>query len=183
MKTGNVQNIGPAVKIHCSGGVSTLKWTSPNQIAAGCKDHSIKLINVERHQVEEILFTSHKVPTTIDSSKESTLLTGHEDSVIRLWDVRSGASEKTYKSAFESHSQWISKVQFNQSVENVFISASYDGTVKLWDLRNEETPLSTLKRKDASLPDDYKVFDLEWNGPSQIISGGSDSHVSIHTIQ
>jgi len=34
----------------------------------------------------------------------------------------------------------------------------------MWDIRNEERPLSTLKRKADS--DDYKVFALEWNGAS-----------------
>jgi len=97
--------------------------------------------------------------------------------------VRTGASERNAKAEYEAHSQWVSTVQFNHSVDNVFLSGSFDGTVKLWDLRNLEAPLSTLKRKDTSLPEDYKVFDLEWNGPSQIISGGSDSHVSVHTLQ
>jgi WD40 repeat protein len=64
----------------------------------------------------------------------------------------------------------------------LFLSGSYDGTVKLWDLRNEETALSTMKHKDAAATDDYKVFAVEWNGASHIISGGSDSHVSVHTI-
>ena len=183
MKTGQAQSIVPTAKINCAGGLSSIKWTSPNRIVAGCKDHTLKLINVERQQTEEVIFTEHKVPTSIDSSKESILLTGHEDSLIRLWDSRSGTSERSFKSLYESHSKWISSVQFNSSVDNIFISSSFDGTVKLWDLRNEESPLSTLKRKDASLSEDYKVFDIEWNGPSQIISGGSDSHVSIHTLQ
>ncbi len=69
----------------------------------------------------------------------------------------------------------------------MFISGSYDGTVKLWDLRNEERPLSTLKRKleedsKKELSHDYKVFAVEWNGPSQILSGGSDSHISAFTL-
>jgi WD40 repeat protein len=110
VKTSQVSNIGPAAKIHCAGGISSLKWASPNQIAAGCRDHTIKLVNVERQQVEEVIFTSHKVPTSLDSTKGSLLLTGHEDSVIRLWDVRTGASERNAKAEYEAHSQWVSTV-------------------------------------------------------------------------
>lgn len=111
-------------------------------------------------------------------------MTGHEDSSIKLWDVRSGANEKKYKSSYDGHEGWVSQVKFNNNVENVFISGSYDSTVKMWDIRNEERPLATLKRKgdDKSHSDDYKVFGLEWNGASQILSGGSDSHISVHTI-
>jgi WD40 repeat protein len=72
----------------------------------------------------------------MDSAQESTLITGHEDAVVRLWDVRSGASEKTFKAQYEGHDKWISQVKFNQNVDNIFISGSYDGSVKLWDLRN-----------------------------------------------
>lgn len=124
-----------------------MKWAGPSTIYAGCYDHQIKIINVDKLQIEEVLFTNHKVPTSIDSVQESLVLTGHEDSTIRLWDVRSGLSEKRFKSQYEGHSSWVSQVKFNNNVENVFISGSYDGTVKLWDLRNEERPLSTLKRK------------------------------------
>jgi ribosome biogenesis protein YTM1 len=91
-------------------------------------------------------------------------------------------SERTFKSQYESHDRWVSRVKFNENVENLFISSSYDGTVKVWDVRNEETPLFTLKRKQESPSDEYKVFATEWNGPSQIISGGSDSKISVHTI-
>ena len=172
--------IAPSAKVHCSGGLSSLKWIGPNRIVAGCLDHSLKLINAERQQVEEILFTSHKVATCLDSSKETTLITGHEDATVRLWDIRSGQSEKTFKQKYEGHEKWISQVKFNQSVDNLFLSGSYDGTVRLWDIRNEETALATMKHQTQT--DDYKVFAVEWNGSSQIISGGSDSHVSIHTI-
>lgn len=108
VKSDTVQQIAPSAKIHCSGGISSLKWSGPGKIFAGCNDHSLKLVNVERQQVEEILFTQHKVPTAIDATKESSLISGHEDGVVRLWDVRSGSSEKIYKSQFESHSKWIS---------------------------------------------------------------------------
>ncbi len=157
-----------------------MKWSGPAKIFASCLDHTLKLINVDRGQVDEIMFTQHKVATCLDSSTDSTLITGHEDAVVRLWDIRSGQSEKNFKSTYEGHSKWISQVHFNYSVDNIFLSGSYDGEVKLWDIRNEESPLATLKRKEA--PADYKVFALEWNGASQIISGGSDNQVSVHTL-
>lgn len=111
-------------------------------------------------------------------------MTGHEDGSVKLWDARTGGSEKKAKASFEAHESWVSQVKFNQNVENIFLSGSYDGTIKMWDIRNEEMPLATLKRKQekGSANDDYKVFALEWNGPSQILSGGSDSHISLHTI-
>ncbi len=74
----------------------------------------------------------------------------------------------------------MTSVNFNPSSEYVFISGAMDGSVKLWDLRNKESPLSNLKHKIKD--DDYKVFSTAWNGASQIISGGSDSHISVHTM-
>ena len=49
-------------------------------------------------------------------------------------------------------------------------------------MRNEKTPLSVLKRATTSQQADEKVFALNWNGGSQILSGGSDSHISVHEI-
>ena len=64
----------------------------------------------------------------------------------------------------------------------MFLTSALDGLVKLWDMRNEKSPLSVLKRATASEQTDAKVFGLEWNGGSQILSGGSESHISVHEI-
>ena len=171
-------------KISCpGGGISSLKWVGPSKIFAACQDHTIKLVNADKYQVEEVLFTQHKVATCLDAFNEDLLLTGHEDALIKLWDVRTGIAERTFKSQYDAHSKWVSQVKFNNNVEHVFLSGSYDGSLKLWDTRNEERPLTTLKRKGGKESDnDYKVFAVEWNGPSQILSGGSDSHIAVHQV-
>lgn len=35
-------------KINCTGGISALKWAGPSRIFAGCYDHSVKLVNVDK---------------------------------------------------------------------------------------------------------------------------------------
>jgi len=78
----------------------------------------------------------------------------------------------------------VSKVKFNPASEHVFISAGLDGIVKLWDTRNSTDALCSLKRKNSSGKEesDVKLFGACWNGQSQVISGGSDSHISVHNI-
>ena len=74
-----------------------MKWLNPTHILAGCFDHSLKLINVEKNLIEEIMLTNYKVPTAIDAIQDNVVLTGHEDCVVRLWDLRSTNMEKKFK--------------------------------------------------------------------------------------
>ena len=111
--------------------------------------------------------TDHKVPTCLDTGLESLILTGGEDSIIRLYDTRAnGMQRPQMKSKYEGHTRYINQIKFNSFVENVFISASIDGTVRLWDLRNTDVPLANLKHKSAENCEDFKVFGLDWNGTS-----------------
>jgi len=118
------------------------------------------------------------VPTCIDTAQGNLVLSGSEDSIIRLWDTR--AQDKMVHQ-YQGHQRWISQVQFNATNENIFISGSLDGSVKLWDLRNDEMPVANLKTKNTS-DEAYKIFACEWNGASQILSGGSSSHINVHSM-
>lgn len=134
---------------------------------------------MERQKVQASVFTNHKVTTTLDcnfSNDNQLVLAGHEDGLVRLYDLRQTQVKQT--KTFECHDRYISQVQINPRAENVFVTCALDGLLKMWDLRNEQAPLFELKRKDAG--DDAKLFGLAWNGASQILSGGSDSRVSVH---
>mgnify|MGYP000966036200 FL=1 len=138
---------------------------------------------MERQKVQATIFTNHKVASTIDSNfaNESQLvLAGHEDGLVRLYDLRQ--TQVKHAKTFECHERYISKVKINPRAENVFVTCALDGLLKLWDLRNEQAPLYILKRKAEQDSDDAKLFGLAWNGASQILSGGSDSHVSVHQM-
>ena len=63
------------------------------------------------------------------------VLCGHEDGVVRLYDLKMSQSKQT--KTFECHSRGITSIKINPRAENVFITGGLDGKVKMWDLRNE----------------------------------------------
>ena len=165
--------------------MNSLSWLDGDTLVAGCEDHSIKLVDIEKsYIIKQSILTSHKVPTCMDTSSRNLILTGSEDSTIRLWDCRTGSERpaKQMLHSYQGHQAWISSVQLNPQDENIFISGSLDGTARLWDIRNDEVPIANLKQKHGKPVDEFKVFSVEWNGSSQILSGGSDSHISVHTL-
>ena len=162
-----------------------MSWASQSVLIAGCTDHQLRVFDMERQQVQASIFTNHKVATTIDSNfvnDNQLVLAGHEDGMVRLYDLRQTQVKQT--KAFECHDRYISNVKINTRAENVFVTCALDGLLKLWDMRNEQAPLYVLKRGGgaASESEDAKLFGLAWNGASQILSGGSDSHVSVHQM-
>lgn len=141
---------------------------------------------MERMTAQATIFTNHKVATCIDSNfvgENQLILAGHEDGLVRLYDLRQAQVKHT--KTFECHDRYISSVKINPRSENVFVTCALDGLLKLWDMRNEQAPLYVLKRGNslsADQEEDAKLFGLAWNGASQILSGGSDSHVSVHQM-
>lgn len=79
--------------IQVNGGVQSLNWLDSDTIVAGCQDHAIKLVDIEKSfVVKQSIMLEHKTPTCMDTNGENLILAGCEDSVIRLYDTRvSGA--------------------------------------------------------------------------------------------
>jgi WD40 repeat protein len=72
-----------------NGGVKSLSWLNGETLVVGCEEHAIKLIDAERGAfVKQSILTQHKVPTCMDCSQGSLILSGSEDATIRLWDTR-----------------------------------------------------------------------------------------------
>jgi WD40 repeat protein len=156
-----------------------MKWSTVDSIVCGGNDHQIKIMDVTKQAVQESIFTQHKTMTAVDTSG-MMVLAGMEDGLIKVFDLRSQSTKAQSVMEFAAHQKWVSQVKCNPQSENVFLSAGYDGKVKMWDLRNATEPLSTLKRATAGEKD--KVFGVAWNGASQILSGGVDSHISVHEM-
>ena len=169
--------------MRCQNGVQSMTWAAQSTLITGCTDHQLKVFDVEKLLAQASVFTNHKVITALDSNfanQNQLVLGGHEDGVVKLYDLRQ-AQAKLSKT-FECHDRSITQVKINPCAENVFVTCAIDGDLKLWDMRNEQAPLSVLKRATSGNQDDVKLFALNWNGGSQILSGGSDSHISVHEM-
>ena len=87
-----------------------INWLNGDNLVAGCMDHAIKIVDVENsHSVKQSILMEHKVATCMDTSQDYLVLTGSEDSQIRLWDTRSGSQKPARRLAntYQGHQKWI----------------------------------------------------------------------------
>jgi WD40 repeat protein len=97
--------------LKCQSGVACMSWASDETLVAGCTDHQLKVFDMNKLTVAESLFTNHKVVTCLDSTfdQQASILGGHEDGSVRLYDLRSSHSGgvKQHK-LFEANTSFIS---------------------------------------------------------------------------
>lgn len=84
----------------CTGGVASLLWASGTNFVVGGTDHQMKIFDVEKGQIVESIMTQNKVAQTMDGLNEDLILTGQEDGVVKLYDLRESATEsRRYRAA------------------------------------------------------------------------------------
>ncbi|TIB95567.1 WD40 repeat-like protein [Wallemia mellicola] len=108
----------------------------------------------------------------------STIVSGHVDRSIALWDMRasSNISQKLL-----GHTSIVEAIHAHPTSPNHFASAGMDGNIKLWDIRSPKQSLFTVVRKPSNgkKENEKKILGLAWD--SQILaSGGEDCALQLH---
>jgi len=84
----NIPVIAPHKEHAVSGHeLNGLKWTREDLVIVGGQDHTIRLYDVGREGVAETLVTNYKAINCLDARRD-TVISGHEDSMVRMWDIR-----------------------------------------------------------------------------------------------
>ena len=69
------------------------------------------------------------------------MLSGSDDKTAKLFDVRTGQCEAT----FRGHKDWVWQAVFADKDPLRVVTASDDKALKVWDLRSSGTELNTLR--------------------------------------
>jgi diphthamide biosynthesis protein 7 len=115
-----------------------------SQIVVSTQAGNIKVFDVSDDIRTVSTFVGHSiggsaVPAWIaafDPHSRQTVVSGGDDMIMRLWDLRSGQSIST-----KHHQAGVTAAQWHPSLENIFASGSYDEAIRVWDRRSLKDPL------------------------------------------
>lgn len=97
--------------------------------------HAIETWNIESRRKTKSLDTiDSPIACATVSPDGQTLATGHNDGVLRLWNM----DTLELGGALRGHSEWITSVDFSGDGSHL-ASGSADSTIRLWDVAAQET--------------------------------------------
>ncbi|CCE66040.1 hypothetical protein TPHA_0O00710 [Tetrapisispora phaffii CBS 4417] len=134
---------------HPDSQVNKLEITNDKKLLAAAGSNNIKLYDVNTSNSNPIAsFDGHKNNvTSINFQVENKwMVTSSEDNTIKLWDIRSPSSPRTYK-----HNCPVNEVIIHPN-QGELISCDKDGNIRIWDLgENQCTHQLTPEDNDISI--------------------------------
>ena len=139
-----------------------------NTVAAGCASGEIIILDVITGSQTAVL-SEHtgRVRSVVFSSDGRSIVSGSDDTTVKLWDVQTGGVVKTF---LHGHAAWVLSVSISADHSRI-ASGSQDNIMCLWDIQTGEC-LWTIE-----LQGNVNYLSFSPIDPHQIIS------VSNNTVQ
>ncbi|PJF44639.1 MAG: hypothetical protein CUN55_02895 [Phototrophicales bacterium] len=142
-------------------------------LSVGGRDQSVRLWRViedpSRTQYGEIarfISDDSRVVTAVWNLDETLVATGHDNGVVRIWNVTNGEILHT----LEGHTAAVDVIEWSPNGAQL-LSGSDDGLAIIWDVANGETLQILPHRYDNQL---WKVWSADWHPNGKLVLTTSD---------
>lgn len=155
--------------------ISNFQENEVKYLIAGLYNGIIQFYDLENYKkLYDIKAHEGGIKALIVNEDARTLITGSQDSLIKIWDI-SNISNITNIKILYGHNNYVRSLLYLESLRMI-ISGSEDRTIKIWDYVTGDC-LGTL------IGHNKEVFSLGFlNKQKKLISGGADGHLKIWTI-
>ena len=154
-------------------GISGVVWMdNKTEVCTASWDHTIKIWDTELGGMKQELVGNKSFFDVAYSKQSKLLITAAAERSLRLYDPRS-TDGLLVKSAYTSHTGWVTCCDWRGEGDIQFLSGSHDGVLKMWDLRSFKTPLFDLSGHTD------RILCCDWSCGEYAISGGADNDMKI----
>ncbi|KAE8145582.1 hypothetical protein BDV25DRAFT_164329 [Aspergillus avenaceus] len=163
--------------------VRDVKWshgTYDTIIATAVANGRIILYDLNRTGLEYCRFQGHSRQVhklAFNPHWPAWLLSGSQDSSIRMWDLRIASPTSKICSSTElynGNSDAVRDIRWSPLDGIVFATATDSGAIQLWDYRKVTAPVLRIAAHDKP------CFSVDWHPDGKhVVSGGTDRHVKV----
>ncbi|KAI5780879.1 WD40-repeat-containing domain protein [Geopyxis carbonaria] len=168
----------------------------PDLIATMCADGNVLVFDRTKHPIDPVDTTKCIPQMTLaghlkegyglawNPHKEGTLLTGSEDSTVRLWDITAYTKSNTTltaKSIYTHHTAIVNDVSFHPCHDALFGSVSDDRTLQIVDVRSSD--LTKASHKVTAHSDAVNCIAFNQASDYVIATGSADKTVALWDLR
>ncbi|EAW11478.1 WD repeat protein [Aspergillus clavatus NRRL 1] len=165
--------------------VRDVKWSHGKYdriIATAVANGRIVVYDLNRTGLEYCRFQGHSRQVhrlAFNPHSPAWLLSGSQDSTIRLWDLRAASTERGVpmcgsKEQYLGNSDAIRDIQWSPNDNSMFATATDSGAIQLWDYRKASAPIMRITAHDRP------CFSVDWHPDGKhVVSGGMDRQVKV----
>ncbi|RDH23823.1 WD repeat protein [Aspergillus niger ATCC 13496] len=165
--------------------VRDVKWSHGEYdqiIATAVANGRIVVYDLRRTGLECCRFQGHSRQVhrlAFNPHHASWLLSGSQDSSIRMWDLRTASAERGVLvcgslDLFHGNSDAVRDIRWSPTDGVMFATATDSGAIQLWDCRKSSAPLMRITAHDRP------CFSVDWHPDGRhIVSGGTDRQVKV----
>ncbi|RAL07519.1 WD repeat protein [Aspergillus homomorphus CBS 101889] len=165
--------------------VRDVKWSHGEHdqiIATAVANGRIVVYDLYRTGLECCRFQGHSRQVhrlAFNPYHSSWLLSGSQDSSIRMWDLRAASTERGVlvcgsTELFNGNSDAVRDIRWSPTDRVLFATATDSGAIQLWDCRKTSAPLMRITAHDRP------CFSVDWHPDGKhLVSGGTDRQVKV----